>query len=128
MKMRNLVAILAVSLPLNMFAAQKAKTAPAAKTENRCGWVDNPTPANWTLTDKDGSWLLHTQGDYQAQGEMPDFGDKWVKTNGNYGYGCACMRAMVDSAKQRVISYEKVKVLPLSRCKADKKLSQKDRA
>lgn len=30
--------------------------------ENRCGWVDNPTPANWWLTDRDGEWVIGVPG------------------------------------------------------------------
>ncbi|MFN3498292.1 MAG: DUF4087 domain-containing protein, partial [Pannonibacter indicus] len=33
--------------------------APAsAAPENRCGWIVNPTPGNWWLTDRDGDWIL----------------------------------------------------------------------
>jgi len=118
--------IMLLSLASSVFAAEKSSI-PSAKSEKRFGWIDNPSPANWILTDREGSWLIHSQGDYQAQGVMPDFGKKWVKTNVNYGYGCARMSAVVDSEKRRVISYEKVKILPISKCKADKKLDQKDR-
>ena len=30
--------------------------------ENRCGWLENPTPGNYWLTDKDGDWTISTQG------------------------------------------------------------------
>ena len=35
---------------------------PARASENRCGWLVNPTPGNWWLTDRDGTWTLATQG------------------------------------------------------------------
>ncbi len=61
--------------------------------ERRCGWFENPTPANATLTDRNGMWEIATQGGYQAEGDWPDFSaNRWVRTgNGNYGYGCACI-------------------------------------
>src|SRR5262245_20967552 len=36
-----------------------------AKFERRCGWVDNPTPSNWWLVDRDGEWEIGLQGGYQ---------------------------------------------------------------
>lgn len=95
---------------------------PSAKLERRCGWVDNPTPSNWWLTDRDGEWEIGIQGGYQAAGEMPDFRSSWVETSGHYGYGCACMNARVDHAQKRILEYRQVQVLPISRCKKDAKL------
>src|SRR5690349_18304425 len=46
----------------------------SAKFLRRCGWVDNPTPSNWWLVDRDGEWEIGLQGGYQAKGDMPDFG------------------------------------------------------
>src|SRR5262245_27275010 len=94
----------------------------SAKFARRCGWVDNPTPSNWWLVDRDGEWEIGLQGGYQAKGEMPDFGANWVETNGHYGYGCACMSVMADNAKKRVIEYRQVQVLSINRCKKDGKL------
>jgi hypothetical protein len=34
----------------------------ASALERRCGWLDNPSPANWWLVDKDGTWILMEQG------------------------------------------------------------------
>ena len=33
-------------------------SAKAALAETRCGWVVNPTPGNWWLNDRDGSWIF----------------------------------------------------------------------
>ncbi len=64
--------------------------------ETRCGWLSNPTPANISLYDRDGEWIIGVQGGYQVEGEweFPDFKPgQWVITNaGSYGYGCACLR------------------------------------
>lgn len=65
----------------------------AAISETRCGWFSNPTPANASLYDSDAEWIIGVQGGHQADGDWPEFGaGQWVKRNGNYGYGCACMR------------------------------------
>ena len=66
------------------------------KIEKRCGWISNPTPANHWISDADGTWTIGVQGGYQADGiENIDFpaaeSDKYVRTNGNYGYFCGCV-------------------------------------
>ena len=84
-------------LLLAWLASAVAPAAPAS--ERRCGWLHNPTPANWWLVDRDGEWLLGAQGGYQAPGmdEMPDMTSAgWVETNGHYGHGCACMDVTVE--------------------------------
>lgn len=35
--------------------------------ETRCGWFHNPSPANITLYDRDGEWILGVQGGYQLK-------------------------------------------------------------
>lgn len=98
--------------------------AAAAKGQRRCGWLSNPTPANWWLTDRDGQWILGSQGAAQAPGmdEMPDMSTAgWVETNGSYGYGCACMTITAD-AEGRVTRIEKAEPKPLKQCRADRKL------
>lgn len=108
-------------------APSAAPTAPAAGSpfERRCGWVDNPTPANWWITDRDGEWEIGVQGGHQAKGDLPDFGKAWVETNVHYGYGCACMDVRVERPKKRVLELRNVKVLPLSRCRGDRSLPRR---
>src|SRR5688572_20329164 len=103
-------------------AAQKS----GSGFEKRCGWIDNPTPANWWLTDKDGEWIIGTQGGRQAEGDLPSFSDaNWVKTNGNYGYGCACLMAKVDPKEKLILKIQNAQVLPLQKCRADKSLKSR---
>ena len=112
----------------NAVAAGPAPAPPAAAAPasgvRRCGWLSNPTPANWWLTDSEGQWILGTQGADQAPGmdEMPDMSTAgWVETNGSYGYGCACMTITADSeGKGTRIADAQPK--PLKQCKADRKL------
>jgi Protein of unknown function (DUF4087) len=101
-------------------------TVSESKPETRCGWVANPTPANWWLNDSQGEWTISVQGGYQAEGtdNIPDFGNKWVKTNGNYGYGCACMKVTTDKSEMRILNISSVTVRPISTCKKDKKLKR----
>lgn len=95
------------------------------KFENRCGWLENPTPANVWLTDKDGEWLIGTQGGYQAEGDWGDFpDDKWVKTNVNYGYGCACLSVTVDRRAKRILKIKSATIKPLSDCRRDPALKE----
>jgi Protein of unknown function (DUF4087) len=99
---------------------------PSFAAENRCGWVENPTPGNYWLTDRDGSFTILTQGsDLEPAGVdlMPDFSaGEFMKTNGNYGNACACMSVDVDKAEMRVTQIHSVRQLALAKCQNDKKL------
>lgn len=105
-------------------AAVRPAAAIALKGQRRCGWLSNPTPANWWLTDSQGQWILGTQGADQAPGmdEMPDMSIAgWVETNGHYGYGCACMTITADD-DGRVTRIADAQPRPLKQCQADRKL------
>jgi hypothetical protein len=101
-------------------------TPPAAGTENRCGIRTNPTPANWWLTDRDGEWTIGVQGGYQAEGleTLPEalFEGGWVRTNGYYGYRCACLSVETDRTSMRVTRVHGGKGLPMKRCDGDRAL------
>jgi hypothetical protein len=93
--------------------------------ETRCGWFSNPTPANASLYDREGEWIIAVQGGYQAKGDWPAFGPKqWVETNVHHGYGCACFRLRVNRATEEVIEIESAKPRPLSACRNDRKLKR----
>ena len=97
----------------------------ASAPERRCGWLQNPTPANYWLLDRDGEWTLGAQGGYQAEGmdNMPDMTTRgWVRVNGNYGYGCACMRVTTDRGSGRVTRIFSATPVPLRQCRADRRL------
>ena len=92
--------------------------------ENRCGWFHNPTPGNATLTDRDGEWEVSTQGGFSAEGDWPEFTDtQWTQTNGHYGYGCACMKVVVDRSERRVLRIASATAKSLKVCRADKVLA-----
>ena len=94
--------------------------------ETHCGWLDNPTPANWSLHDRDGEWLIGMMGDYQAPGSdnIPEFPRRaWVSHGvGSYGYGCTCMKVTTDRANHRITSVLSAVVRPLRQCRADRRL------
>lgn len=117
------------ALPLARCAADPAL--PKRLTSTRCGWYDNPTPANHWLTDGDGQWILSVQGGQRASGfdDLPaeafEF-DDWVKTNINYGYGCACIEGLFGSAASGdVLWVEAMTPLPLEKCSADPALPER---
>jgi hypothetical protein len=98
---------------------------PANATETRCGWLQNPTPANWYLRDKDGTWTISLQGGYQAGGmdNIPPLDDsEYVKTNVNYGYACACLDVVADRDRMRITIIQGGEQLPLSTCREDPNL------
>ena len=102
-----------------------AAAAPGQASEKRCGWLVNPTPANWWLVDRDGEWTMSVQGGYQAQGmeDLPDMSAKgWVRTNGYYGHGCACMTVDTDKTDHRIRRIHSATPLPLKQCRADRRL------
>ncbi len=95
----------------------------APPLENRCGWFHNPTPNNATLADRDGEWEVSSQGGHSAEGDWPVFTDaQWKKTNGHYGYGCACMSMVVDRGDQRVLRIASATAKPLKACREDRAL------
>ncbi len=99
-----------------------------AGAETRCGWIDNPTPANWWLTDADGEWVIGVQGGFQAAGTdlIPDLtAGEWVATNGSYGYGCICLDATTAAATRTIVEITGARQLPLSDCSADPKLAKR---
>lgn len=103
----------------------------AQAEETRCGWYENPTPANHWLIDADGEWTLSVQGGQNAPGfiDLPaeafEFED-WVKTNVNYGYGCACITGVFGAASVgEVLRVTSMEPLTLSKCTSDPALPKR---
>jgi len=93
------------------------------QVETRCGWFSNPTPANASLYDRNGEWIIGVQGGYQAEGDWPAFGPRrWVETNVHYGHGCACLRLRVNRETHRVIAIQSGSARPLAACRRDRSL------
>lgn len=112
-------------LILAAFMTATATSAHAA--ERRCGWLSNPTPANWSLIDRQGEWVLGEQGGYhmseKSQDKIPDMAaSRWVETNGSYGYGCACMTVRSERSTMRILEIIDAKSVPLRQCRRDRRL------
>lgn len=111
-------------------AMMVAGSAAAAQApERRCGWLHNPTPANFWLRDRHGEWLLGAQGGYQAPGmdDLPDMTTRgWVAVNGHYGHGCACITGGVDRRTRRFTRIDRGAPVPLQQCRRDRALPRPD--
>ena len=93
-----------------------------ALAETRCGWIDNPTPGNWFLTDRDGAWALGLQGvdlgNNWLDVDVPEFAE-WASDGGRAGFGCGCFEGTVDRRSGDASWISSVRALPLSRCHDD---------
>ncbi len=122
--MRVIPSALALALLSSLVTALPAHAAPA----NRCGWIVNPTPGNWWLTDKDGDWILSTQGqetDVPGMDLIPDLTEHdFVATNGSYGHACGCMKVDTDAGgdMKTITAIYSFKQLPIGTCSKDKSL------
>jgi hypothetical protein len=95
--------------------------------ETRCGWFSNPTPANISLYDRHGEWIIGLQGGYQVEGDWdwPSFKDgQWVETNVHYGYGCACLQLRVNRQTKEVLEIKSSRARPLAACRRDPALKK----
>ena len=112
----------------------EAKPEPTAL---RCGWWDNPTPNNVSFVDRDGAWLISSQGAHEAEGDWPAFKDSQVVyTNGPHGHGCACMLVTPSSARRSgresdgdqrpVLRISAARARPLAVCRRDPRLKGKE--
>jgi Protein of unknown function (DUF4087) len=115
---------LALTIIAALACGPVAATPKADKTEKRCGYLVNPTPANWWLTDRDGEWLIGAQGGYQAQGlkVLPEsfFEKGWVRINGSYGYRCACLTVTTHHKTMHVQRIFAGQPLSMKHCTRDK--------
>ncbi len=123
--MRIIYALMVVAL---LGISQQA----SAASQMLCGWLDNPTPQNFWLTDAKHEWEISIQGGRSAEGleNLPDFGDQWQHTNGgSYGYGCACLKVDIRTDKKsdtyEITRIHRAKALPIKRCDQDKSLPKR---
>lgn len=96
--------------------------------ETRCGWFENPTPANIWFYDREAEWTIGVQGGYQVPGDWPwpTFKPRqWVVTNaGDHGYGCACLQLRVNKQTHEVLAIKTARGRPLSACRQDPSLKK----
>ncbi|EIK97661.1 hypothetical protein PMM47T1_04094 [Pseudomonas sp. M47T1] len=112
------VALLTVSLTSLANAAQPAE-------ERLCGWYENSAPRVINLIDHEGSWKIATADGYNAPGQKPVFrSSQWIRTNGDYGYGCACVSGELDEQTHTVNAITTATARTLSACRADTTLRE----
>lgn len=102
-------------------AASGPASAPVkTSAQLRCGWFENPTPANAWFIDREGEWVISLQGWHQADGDWPTFkSGRWVRTNGNYGYGCTCLRVLTDPSNFTITKILSSSSRSLETCRKD---------
>jgi hypothetical protein len=101
---------------------------PEDKPALRCGWFENPTPGNAWLTDREAKWIVGIQGEHQAEGDWPEFSSReWVAANRSHGYGCACLRVVVDQGTHEVRRILSATSRPLAVCRGDPALKEPGR-
>lgn len=112
-------ALLALSLLLPLGAS-------ASVSEQRCGWIENPSPENYFLVDQDGSWTIAVQGGYQAKGfeNLPPLTLGNEKKQG--AAVCACVDVELSKAKRRVEKIVDSFRLPATNCLNDQSLPKRD--
>ena len=118
-----------VTMVLASRPAASSKTG-APQFETRCGWFSNPTPANVWLNDRNGEWIIGIQGGYQTEGDWdwPKFKKgQWIRTNGSYGYGCACLEMRVDKGTSHVLEIKAARPRPLAACRKEPSLRKLER-
>jgi hypothetical protein len=92
--------------------------------EKRCGWLENPTPANLWLIDNDSEWTLSIQGrgfiNENSMENMPSIDQKeFVRTNGNYGFSCVCLNVKTNKEKSEILEVYSGEQLLLKQCLED---------
>ena len=93
----------------------------------RCGWLDNPTPGNASIYDKDGEWTIAAQGGHQATGDWPPIfkPGQWIRRGlGSYGYGCVCLTVELDEDGKTILDILSGKGRPLSACRQDRAIAK----
>ncbi|WP_407364492.1 DUF4087 domain-containing protein (plasmid) [Pseudomonas luteola] len=117
--MRRLLTIILLALPMSVMSAEK-----------RCGWLENPTPANLWLIDKDSEWTLSIQGsgfiNEDSMDKMPTIDEKeFVRTNGNYGFSCVCLNVKTDKKNSEILEVYSGEQLLLKQCLEDPNIYNK---
>ena len=123
-RMRGLLwsALVSIACIPSINAAQASTSASRTTAlPTLCGWLDNPTPGNVELLDRDGRWEIAMQGGHQAEGNLPAFTSaRWVRTgHGSAGYGCVCIKARVDRDERKILQMVQARSMPLQTCRKD---------
>lgn len=94
----------------------------ALSAEQRCGWIENPSPGTWWLMDKDATWEISTRGGYSVPAtsidNLPDvIPNQYIRISGIYGYSCGCLSVDTDKQNRRIkVIHQKGKQVFLKQC------------
>lgn len=119
-----------IGIHRRLLAALLAIPMGVAASEQRCGWLENPSPGNVWLIDADADWTISTQGigfkDEASIDRMPRIDEKeHVRTNRNYGFSCVCLKVDTDPETAEILKVYEGRQLLLKRCLEDPRLSAK---
>jgi hypothetical protein len=115
--------LLSTLLLFALTASNSLAIGAAPNQQKLCGWFKNPTPGNAWLQDRNAEWVVGVQGGHQAEGDWPEFkASQWIETNGSYGYGCACITAVVNGESREVVRIVSARAQPIKVCRSDRKL------
>ena len=111
--MHRALSILLLAVPLSVMSAEK-----------RCGWLENPTPANLWLIDSESEWTLSIQGrgfiNEDSIENMPTIDqNEFVRTNGYYGFSCVCLNVKTDKKNSEILEVYSSEQLLLKQCLED---------
>ncbi|MHA6492958.1 DUF4087 domain-containing protein [Pseudomonas borbori] len=98
--------------------------------EKRCGWLENPTPANLWLIDSESEWTLSIQGkgfiNEDSIEKMPAIDEnEFVRTNGNYGFSCVCLNVKTNKERSEILEVYGGEQLLLKKCLEDPNIYNK---
>ena len=98
--------------------------------EKRCGWLENPTPANLWLIDSESEWTLSIQGrgfiNEDSIENMPTIDqNEFVRTNGYYGFSCVCLNVKTDKKNSEILEVYSGEQLLLKQCLEDPNIYNK---
>lgn len=110
----NFALLIALFLPLASMANV---------SEQRCGWIESLSPAQITLEDQDGSWLIAKAG-HQAKGQelLPEL-NLTSPTGGSAA--CGCLDVVVNNDQNAIERIVGAYALPLSECQNDSLLPKR---
>ena len=103
----------------------------AMAAEYRCGWIENPGPSTWWMTDKDGRWVISTQGGYSVGSQSIDYlpnviPNEYIRVSGIYGYSCGCLSVDTNKQNKRITKIlTKGKQVFLKQCLEDKAIANR---
>ena len=123
-----------LSLKLMLGLGLMSLSMTAMSAEYRCGWIENPSPGTWWMTDKDAHWEISTPGGHSVPSQSIDnlpnvIPNEYVRVNGIYGYSCGCLSVDTDKQHKRIVRIQsKGKQVFLKQCLEDKAIANRSQS